>query len=279
MKTGNVMTRICGKIGLFFCTGLLLTFAAIVTAAGESIPPAEGKGDDGDRQGAGKALRETTAVPRAEEQEWLPAASDPAVEDFVFCRMFQLHRRMMRRMREKFHDAEFFQPESRLPEHPLFEEGGDDVPHLPPPSPGWFLKECAEGYVLTLKPGNVIDKTLHVTVEDAVLTISGETKSIREDSSGDRYFRERSYGSFQRSFTLPPGTDAEKIRAVEHDGVLTVTIPRRAECRKPEGDGRSCSESGSCRNLFPPEPGEGGEEEKSPVREFFHGWFDWFEAE
>ena len=46
--------------------------------------------------------------------------------------------------------------------------------------------------------------------------------------------RERSFGSFQRSFTLPEGVDTDKIEASFKKGVLTVTLPKTAEAKKAE---------------------------------------------
>jgi len=65
-----------------------------------------------------------------------------------------------------------------------------------------------------------------VTVENGVLAISGERKTEKEEK-GKKYHRiERSYGSFERSFTLPESTDPAKIRSEYKDGVLTVHLPK-----------------------------------------------------
>jgi HSP20 family protein len=50
----------------------------------------------------------------------------------------------------------------------------------------------------------------------------------------DYYMRERSFGSFQRSFTVPEGVDTDKIEASFKKGVLTVTVPKTAEAKKAE---------------------------------------------
>jgi HSP20 family protein len=46
--------------------------------------------------------------------------------------------------------------------------------------------------------------------------------------------RERSFGSFQRSFTVPEGVDTDKIEASFKKGLLTVTLPKTAEAKKTD---------------------------------------------
>ena len=65
-----------------------------------------------------------------------------------------------------------------------------------------------------------------VTVDDGVLTISGERKAEKEEKNR-RYHRiESEYGSFLRSFTLPPGTLGDKVAAEFKDGMLKVHLPK-----------------------------------------------------
>ena len=65
-----------------------------------------------------------------------------------------------------------------------------------------------------------------VTVEDGVLTLSGERKLEKEEKN-KRYHRiEREYGSFVRSFTLPAGTSGDKVTADFTEGLLKVHLPK-----------------------------------------------------
>lgn len=74
---------------------------------------------------------------------------------------------------------------------------------------------------------------VHVTVENGVLTLHGERKSEKEEKK-QRYHRvERSYGSFTRSFGLPQGANAAKVRAEFKDGLLQVHLPK-SESAKPK---------------------------------------------
>ena len=68
-----------------------------------------------------------------------------------------------------------------------------------------------------------------ISVENNVLTLSGERKLEREDKREGYHRIESSYGTFTRSFVLPESADAEKVDANLSDGVLTVRIPKRPE--------------------------------------------------
>lgn len=65
-----------------------------------------------------------------------------------------------------------------------------------------------------------------VTVQDGVLSISGERKVEQEEKSRKFHRIERSYGSFVRSFTLPDTADASKVDAEFKDGVLNVKLAK-----------------------------------------------------
>jgi HSP20 family protein len=74
---------------------------------------------------------------------------------------------------------------------------------------------------------------VHVEVENNVLVLRGE-KNREEKVQKDEYFRtERVYGAFSRSFSLPATVDAEKIKAVFKEGILTVKLPK-VEKAKPK---------------------------------------------
>jgi len=73
-----------------------------------------------------------------------------------------------------------------------------------------------------------------VKLANGVLTIKGEKQEEKEEKKKDYYLRERSYGSFERSFQLPEGVDTDKIEAGFKKGVLTLTLPKSAEAQKTE---------------------------------------------
>jgi len=79
------------------------------------------------------------------------------------------------------------------------------------------IEICAE------LPG-VREEDVELSVEDGVLTLSGEKKSERKEGG----YTERSFGRFERRISLPSNVDAERCQAEFRDGVLTVTIPKDA---------------------------------------------------
>ena len=71
-----------------------------------------------------------------------------------------------------------------------------------------------------------------IEVEDDILTVSGQHEEHKEEKDKHYVRRERRYGSFSRSMTLPPGVEAKNIEAKTHDGVVEVTIPLPKEATK-----------------------------------------------
>jgi len=70
-----------------------------------------------------------------------------------------------------------------------------------------------------------------ISVENNVITLSGERK-FEKKTEGDNYHRvERSYGSFTRSFTLPQTVTADGATADFDNGVLRVSLPKREETK------------------------------------------------
>lgn len=81
-------------------------------------------------------------------------------------------------------------------------------------------------------PG-VDKKHISVDVKDRVLTLSGERSEEKKVKEDNYYRRERSFGRFERSFTLPGEIDPDKIKADFKDGVLKIEIPKPEE-QKPK---------------------------------------------
>lgn len=81
-------------------------------------------------------------------------------------------------------------------------------------------------------PGMQADD-IDVTVENGILTVSGEKRLERKEGSEEKgnLMLERQYGRFTRSFTLPTQVDAESVTAECADGILTITLPKRSEAR------------------------------------------------
>lgn len=83
-------------------------------------------------------------------------------------------------------------------------------------------------YTVTVEVPGVDEDDVKLELADDTLTIRGEKK--RETSSRDKdyYCVERSYGAFQRVLSLPEDVDQDHIRAKFKNGVLTITMPRKA---------------------------------------------------
>jgi HSP20 family protein len=70
-----------------------------------------------------------------------------------------------------------------------------------------------------------------ISLQDGVLTISGERKFKSEGHEGESLRSERSFGTFSRSITLPSPVNGEAVKATYEDGVLTVTLPKTEEAK------------------------------------------------
>jgi HSP20 family protein len=107
------------------------------------------------------------------------------------------------------------------------------------------LLAVANAQTLQEPPGfaDIVDK-----VKPAVISVRvkfGASPRTTDDSGSPsqpesplerffRYLHERRFGSFERSFQLPEGVDADKIEASFKKGLLTVTLPKTAEAQKAE---------------------------------------------
>jgi HSP20 family protein len=73
-----------------------------------------------------------------------------------------------------------------------------------------------------------------ISLENNLLTIRGEKKQHAEEKSERVHRYERTYGTFERAFSLPASVDPDKIAASYANGVLTVTIPKAERARPRE---------------------------------------------
>ena len=77
---------------------------------------------------------------------------------------------------------------------------------------------------ITAELPGVKEEDIDLTIEDGVLTLSGEKRSEREDR--EKGYSERSYGRFERRISLPANVDEDACKADFRDGVLRITFPR-----------------------------------------------------
>ena len=98
-------------------------------------------------------------------------------------------------------------------------------------APAVDIYETENELVVKADLPDVNEKDLDVRVENNTLTVRGERK-FEKKVEEENYLRvERSYGTFSRSFSLPNTINSEAIKAEYKSGVLTVTLPKRAESK------------------------------------------------
>ena len=100
-------------------------------------------------------------------------------------------------------------------------------------APSVDITEDDKEYLVKADLPEVRKDDVKVTVENGVLTITGERKFEKEEKDKKYHRIERSYGNFLRSFTLPDAADGGKVSAEFKDGVLKVHLPK-TENAKPK---------------------------------------------
>jgi HSP20 family protein len=85
--------------------------------------------------------------------------------------------------------------------------------------------------VLKAELPDLTREDIDITVDKGTLTIKGEKKFNAEVKEESFHRIERRYGTFSRSFSLPPSVDASKVAAEYKNGVLTVRLPLREEAK------------------------------------------------
>jgi len=100
--------------------------------------------------------------------------------------------------------------------------------------PAVDVTEDDKVYKIAAELPGMDEKDIEVTVNGDMLTIKGEKRQEKEEKGKNTYVCERSYGSFQRAFSLPDGVDRNKISADFSKGVLTITLPKSAEAQKQQ---------------------------------------------
>ena len=107
------------------------------------------------------------------------------------------------------------------------------APSLSAWTPAIDIRETKNEFLVRAELPGLTKADVEITVENGVLSLSGEKKEECEEGSAEsgRYVLERRYGRFQRNFNLPRGIDAEKVRAEFSDGVLTITLPKLAAAK------------------------------------------------
>ena len=106
---------------------------------------------------------------------------------------------------------------------PLPFDGGFSVPA--------DVIETKDNIVVKLSAPGVKPEDIEIAVVGDTLTIKGETKSEEQFEEGSYIRKERRFGSFQRTFSLPTSVASDKAKAEFEHGVLTLTLPKAEEAK------------------------------------------------
>jgi HSP20 family protein len=111
----------------------------------------------------------------------------------------------------------------------------DYFPNADEPALEWWpavnVTETPETVVVTAEIPGLEPREIEISVVGDTLTMRGEKRIEKEEKGKTWYRREIAGGKFTRSFTLPTTVDAEHVDATCKAGLLTITLPKRAEAR------------------------------------------------
>ena len=97
------------------------------------------------------------------------------------------------------------------------------------------VKENKDDFMIEVAAPGMEKKNFHVRVDNGLLNISCEKEEESEEEDMNYSRREYNYSSFSRSFHLPDTIEKDKVKARYDNGVLKITVPKKAEAKKVEG--------------------------------------------
>src|SRR3984893_238189 len=107
----------------------------------------------------------------------------------------------------------------------------EDEMNLAAWAPPADITEDKDRILITAELPGFKEDQIEIQTENGMLTLRGERR-FEKEADGKSYHRvERSYGQFQRSFSLPNNVDREKIKAQFSDGLLRVELPKREDAK------------------------------------------------
>ncbi|MDA1117471.1 MAG: Hsp20/alpha crystallin family protein [Proteobacteria bacterium] len=97
------------------------------------------------------------------------------------------------------------------------------------------VAEKNDAYLVTAEVPGVKKEDIHVSVDGAQVTLEAEVRQEREAGKDERVLHvERAYGKATRSFSLPQEIDEAKVEAKYRDGVLELTLPKKAAAARKQ---------------------------------------------
>jgi HSP20 family protein len=131
-----------------------------------------------------------------------------------------------------------------FPHPPLWRDALDrlfDSPLLAPVScsrqfrDGWLpavsLSQDRDQLILRAELPGMKKEDINISLQDEVLTLSGERRETDVLAQAKAHRAERFFGKFQRTLTLPLAVDPNKVQAIYENGLLTVTLPKAGETK------------------------------------------------
>jgi len=93
-------------------------------------------------------------------------------------------------------------------------------------SPRIDISETDGEYKIEAELPGINQKEIDVKIDNNILTIKGKKEDVKEEKEKNYHLRERYYGAFQRSISLPNNIEPEKIKASFENGVLNISVPK-----------------------------------------------------
>lgn len=84
-------------------------------------------------------------------------------------------------------------------------------------------------YIVTAELPGMTEEDISIEMKGDALVLKGEKRQEKKSEEEGYYRVERTYGSFQRVLTVPKDADVDNIKAKYKNGVITITLPRKAE--------------------------------------------------
>lgn len=100
--------------------------------------------------------------------------------------------------------------------------------------PSVDISENADSLTIHAEVPGMSKKDVKISIQDNILTISGQKKLEREKKEQNYHLVERTQGEFTRSFTLPSRVDSNNVKAEIKDGVLEIELPKTPEAKARE---------------------------------------------
>ena len=91
--------------------------------------------------------------------------------------------------------------------------------------------ESADDVRVTMEIPGIDAREIDITIDNNVLRITGEKRSLRQEGEGAYRLTERRYGRFERSFVLPRDVRSDECDASYENGVLSIVLPKREEAK------------------------------------------------